>query len=76
MKKIILCKLFEFTEKTLYNWTKEKRPIISLLETYFQQGEVEEYLNTGAIKKFELIKDISVEELEKLLKLKFCIDTF
>lgn len=50
---VIMSKLFDFSKPTYFRWKKEKRPIISLLDRYFSKEELEEYLNTGKIQKFE-----------------------
>ena len=51
-KKIIIEKLFGFTEATYYNWKKENRPIINLIN-YFNEEELIEFLETGKISKME-----------------------
>lgn len=52
MKKAIL-KLLDVSDKTFYNWRKEKRPIIKLCEKYFTKEDLEEFLETEKISKFE-----------------------
>ncbi len=52
MKKAIL-KLLDVSDKTFYNWRKEKRPIIKLFEKYFTKEDLEEFLETEKISKFE-----------------------
>lgn len=52
MKKAIL-KLLDVSDKTFYNWKKEKRPIIRLFEKYFTKEDLEEFLETEKITKFE-----------------------
>lgn len=51
-----------------YKWKKQNRRIIDLLENYFSLQDLNEFINTGKISKFELIKDIDLEELEYLFK--------
>lgn len=60
--------LMKYSRNTFYTWKREKRPIIALLEKYFTKYELKEFLETGEIKKLELIKDKSVDELERLFK--------
>ena len=48
---------------TYYNWKREKRPIIELLK-YFTKEELEEYLETDKIEKFEILKDKTTEEIK------------
>lgn len=49
----IMSQLFDFNSSTYYRWKKEKRPIINLLEKYFLKSDLEEFLETGRILKFE-----------------------
>ncbi|MCT7616655.1 hypothetical protein N5U05_02785 [Aliarcobacter butzleri] len=65
--KETMAKLFSTAEGTYYKWKKENRPIINLLETYFTKEELEEFISTNEIKKLELIKNYSLEELENKL---------
>ncbi len=46
-------KLMCFSRNTFYVWKREDRPIISLIEKYFTEEDIEEFLNTGKIHKFE-----------------------
>ena len=41
------------TEKSYYRWRDEGRPIISFLEKYFTAKELQEFIETGEIKKLE-----------------------
>lgn len=62
--------LFGFgSSTTYYTWKKEdKRFIIKLLEKYFTKEELKEFLETSEIKRLELIKDKTCDELETILK--------
>jgi len=60
--------LFGFSRQSWNNWKKEKRPIITLLEKYFTDLDINEFLEHGKISKYELIKDIDSKELEYLIK--------
>ena len=51
MNRKILCSLFEFTPKTLYNWKKEERPIIELVERYLTEEDIQEFIETKRIEK-------------------------
>lgn len=51
-----------------YKWKKANRPIINLLETYFTKEELEEFISTGKISKQELTKNLSVNEIQELIK--------
>lgn len=57
-----IAKILDVTLKSVYNYQKENRPIISFLEKYFTKEELEEFLNTGKIEKLELIKGISLKQ--------------
>jgi len=63
MNKKITCKLFSFTEKTLYNWRKENRPVIELIENYISEEEIIEFLQMGKISKLEVLNSINPEKI-------------
>ncbi len=48
-----IAELIGNNDKTIYRWKKEGRPIINLLEKYFTKENLEEFLSTGKIDKFE-----------------------
>lgn len=50
-----ISKLFDFANSTVYKWKKENRPIVNLIEKYFEDADIEEFLETGEIKKFDKI---------------------
>jgi hypothetical protein len=53
MKNSILSQLLGNTINTVTNWRNEDRPVIALLEKYFQDHEIQEFLDTGKISRFE-----------------------
>jgi len=53
MKKEIIETLFGYSEATYYRWKKEERPIIKLIENYFDDEEIEEFVKTGKISKYD-----------------------
>ncbi len=53
--KHAICKILDIADKTYYNWKQNKRPIILLLEKYFDQEELNEFLETGTIIKLEYL---------------------
>jgi len=59
----IFRKLFGFgSNTTYYNWKKDpKRIIIKLLDKYLSNENLEEFLETGEIKKFE--KEININDI-------------
>jgi hypothetical protein len=76
MKKIdkkVICELLDISDKSYYRW-REERKIFPLLEKYFQKEELEEFLDTGSIKKFENLKQI--QSLVILNNCNVYIDTF
>lgn len=60
-------RLLQNTVRTISNWKTEKRPIISLLEKYFSKTELEEFLETGGIEKFEALEGLSIEDVKFIL---------
>jgi len=46
-------KILDIADRTYYNWKIEKRPIINLLEKYFTEQDLEEFLETGSISRLE-----------------------
>lgn len=65
IQKIV--KLMGFSKNTYFNWQKENRPIISLVKKYFSEEEIDEFLKSNQIKKFELINNFTYEELANLI---------
>ncbi|NOQ32116.1 MAG: hypothetical protein GQ570_13450 [Helicobacteraceae bacterium] len=61
-------KLLQISDVSYYRWRKE-RQIFDLLETYFVKEELEEFLKSGKIEKFDLIKDVDKDTLKKQLQL-------
>ncbi|MDD3497848.1 MAG: hypothetical protein PHH92_10740 [Aliarcobacter skirrowii] len=61
-------KLLDISDVSYYRWKKE-RPIFDLLETYFTKDELNEFLETGKIEKFEAIKNRTKEEIENKFQL-------
>jgi hypothetical protein len=49
-----ITKIFAFgSQNTYYQWKKQDRPIIKLIEKYFSKEDLKEFLETGEISKFE-----------------------
>ena len=67
IKTSILASIFNSTVHAISKWRKEKRPAVEIFDLYFNDVELQEYLETKKIKKLELIKDMSSSELEKIL---------
>ena len=49
----IYMELFGFSRPTYYKWKRENVKVIQLLEKYFSKSDLEEYLETGRIKRHE-----------------------
>jgi predicted transcriptional regulator len=61
--KKLACTIMGITQRSYSNYFDQNRPIINLLEKYFSKQDLEEYLETGSIKKIERLKEL--EEIEK-----------
>jgi len=62
-----ICKIMTISRSGYFKFKKEKRPVVSLLETYFSEDELNEFLSTGKIRKQDLIKEYSFESLSEQL---------
>lgn len=62
----VICQILGIARRTYFHWQKsdDKAYGIKLFNKYFTQEELEEFIKTGSIKKQEMVKNISVEELE------------
>lgn len=69
MNRILVSDLLGISEKNFYRW-KEERKIFKLLEKYFTDEDIKDFLENNKIEKLDLIKDISFDELKKLINLK------
>jgi hypothetical protein len=47
------CQLLDVSRNTYYVHKRENRPIVALLEKYFTKEELEEFLKSGKISRFE-----------------------
>lgn len=65
--KETMANLFSASEGAYYKWKRENRPIIQLIDRYFSKDDIQEFLETGKIRKLEVIKGFEINELEKLL---------
>jgi hypothetical protein len=55
--KDLIAKVLGVTVKSVYNYEKENRPIISLLGKYCTDDDIQEFLKSGKISKFEEKKE-------------------
>ncbi len=51
MKELIK-KILSIADKSYYNYKKQERPIISLLEKYFTEKDLKEFIETGEISSY------------------------
>lgn len=66
----IYMELFNISINTYYLWKKQGRPIISLLEKYFTKEDLEEFLESGKVRKFDSIDNtIAISIISFLQKL-------
>lgn len=65
--KETMAKLFSTSEGTYYKWKKEERPIIELLNKYFSQEDLEEFLSTGTIKRLDKESAVDNTDITNIL---------
>lgn len=71
----IFMKLFDFSINTYYLWKKQGRLIFNLLDKYFSKEDLEEFITTGKVSKYEAIENnifknhIRTTEILKLLSI-------
>ena len=54
-KAEIYSKIFDISEKSYYRWkAKDHKTLVLLIEKYFSDKELEEFLNTGRIERLEI----------------------
>ena len=64
----IICDICEIGEKSYYVWkNKSHKKLIELIEKYFTKEDLQEFLQTGKIKKYDIIKNYNYDELLELL---------
>ena len=59
-----VCEVLKISRSAYFKYKKEERPIISLLEKYFSQEDLEEFLNTKKISKLEGTQNSTIFLLE------------
>ncbi|WP_152184848.1 hypothetical protein [Sulfurimonas indica] len=60
LEKKLVQKILNVSPKTVYNYYREKRPIIELLEKFFSNEDLERFLENRALGKFDV--DIHTEQ--------------
>ena len=65
--KVLASEILGCTLASYYNWDNQNRPIIAILEQYFSKDDLQEYIDTGKITRFEkeAVSDLDNELLEK-----------
>lgn len=58
-------KVLKMTSQGVGKWRKENRPIINLIEKYFDKDNIEEFLESGKIDKFEKLNFLYDNVIEK-----------
>ena len=75
----IYMELFNFSRPTYYKWKRENIKVIKLLEKYFSKEDLEEYLETGKVSRYENVDNLDSDLLERHiayeLKHKLYLDT-
>ncbi len=75
----IYMELFNFSRPTYYKWKRENIKVIKLLERYFSKEDLEEYLETGKVSRYENVDNLDSDLLERHiayeLKHKLYLDT-
>lgn len=72
--KETMANLFSASEGAYYKWKRENRPIIQLVDKYLSKENIEEFLKTGKIQKFETISYIIDNYIQR--NLEFYINSF
>jgi len=79
LNKELIAKVLGVSVKSVYNYIKENRPIISLLDKYCSDSDLKEFLENGSISRLEKLDNLDSELLERHiayeLKHKLYLDT-
>ncbi|MDD4883063.1 hypothetical protein [Sulfuricurvum sp.] len=65
MHKELIASLLGVTVKSVYNYEKEERKIISLLNKYMDDNDANEFLSTNKISKFDNINAKGIDQIRK-----------
>lgn len=71
MHKELIAKLLGVTVKSVYNYEKEERKIVNLLNKYFDDNDANEFLTTNKISKLENIRNNGLDQtrISEIIKL-------
>ncbi len=64
-----MVKILGNSRKTIYRWKEEQRPIINLLEKYFTQEDLQEFLETSKISKYDQL--LEYENFKNINRIKY-----
>lgn len=68
MTSTLISKVLEMTPQGAAKWKKEERKIIDLLEKYFTSEDLEEFLQTGGISRYDTNETRTQEQTQILLR--------
>ena len=64
----IYSKILEVSENSYYRWkSKDHTVLMNLLEKYFSENDLQEFLETGKIQKQERLNEL-IEDIKNLMK--------
>ncbi len=66
--KEVMSKLFDYNATTFYSWKKQNRPIISLVEKYFTDDELIEFISSGKVDKYDDIDSLIDNSLNSYIE--------
>jgi len=72
-KEDVYKKFFGFSTPTFYSWQREERPVIMFILKYFSQKEIEEFVDTGAVAKLDMLKSTIYYQHQNFAKFYFSI---
>lgn len=58
-KEDLYAELFQFHPKTYYSWKKQEIPVIMMVDKYFSEKDLVEFLELGKISKYDKANDFS-----------------
>lgn len=69
-KSFIMSKLYEISENSYFRWKKKDHKLLTtLIETYFEKEDIEEFLKTGKVTKLETLKSFNLQQSNLLINL-------
>ncbi len=63
------CKLLNVSRNTYYVHKRENRPIVSLIEKYFTEDDLQEFLETGSVSKYDTQTPSRIKKLENIINI-------